>query len=70
MSINNRLNAIGILLMVYLSACSSVFAKNQEEALDLSVEDLLNVKVTSVAKKVQALNDAPAAIFVISNEDI
>jgi iron complex outermembrane receptor protein len=56
--------------MVYLSACSSVLAKDQEEALDLSVEDLLNVKVTSVAKKVQALNDAPAAIFVISNEDI
>ncbi len=45
-------------------------AEEQNEALNLSVEDLLNVEVTSVAKKAQALNDAPAAAFVISNEDI
>ena len=36
----------------------------------MSVEELLNTKVTSVAKKAQSLNDAPAAAFVISNEDI
>jgi len=34
------------------------------------VEDLLNVEVTSVAKKAQSLNDAPSAAFVISNDDI
>lgn len=45
-------------------------ADEQNEALNLSVEDLLNVEVTSVAKKAQSLNDAAAAIFVISNEDI
>lgn len=45
-------------------------AEEQHSAFDLSVEDLLNVEVTSVAKKAQSLNDAPAAIFVISNEDI
>ncbi|TAN66562.1 MAG: TonB-dependent receptor [Methylobacter sp.] len=45
-------------------------AEEQNEALNLSVEDLLNVEVTSVAKKAQSLNDAPAAAFVISNEDI
>jgi len=37
---------------------------------DMSVEDLLQVQVTSAAKKSQSLNDAAAAIFVISNEDI
>ncbi|MCK9606844.1 MAG: TonB-dependent receptor [Methylomonas sp.] len=47
-----------------------VGAEEQNEALNLSVEDLLNVEVTSVAKKAQSLNDAAAAIFVISNEDI
>jgi iron complex outermembrane receptor protein len=45
-------------------------ADKQIDATDLSVEDLLNVEVTSVAKKVQSLNDAAAAVFVISNEDI
>jgi iron complex outermembrane recepter protein len=48
----------------------SVNAEEPNPALDLSVEDLLNVQVTSVAKKAQSLNDAPAAVFVISNEDI
>jgi iron complex outermembrane receptor protein len=45
-------------------------ADKQIDATDLSVEDLLNVEVTSVAKKAQSLNDAAAAVFVISNEDI
>lgn len=41
-----------------------------EEVLDLNIEELVNIKVTSVSKKVQSLSDAPAAIFVISHEDI
>ncbi|GAB6141433.1 TonB-dependent receptor plug domain-containing protein [Methylosoma difficile] len=45
-------------------------AADKNEALDMSVEDLLNVEVTSVSKKAQALNNAPAAVFVISGEDI
>jgi iron complex outermembrane receptor protein len=46
--------------------------KNAEtpDVLDLNIEDLVNVKVTSVSKKAQALSDAPAAIFVISHDDI
>jgi iron complex outermembrane recepter protein len=58
------------LTLVCLSLSTLVYAEDKNEALDLSVEDLLNVKVTSVAKKAQSLNDAPAAAFVISNEDI
>ena len=37
---------------------------------DLSLEDLVNVKVTSVSKQEEKLNDAAAAIFVLSNGDI
>lgn len=48
----------------------SLNAEEQSKVFDLSVEDLLNVEVTSVAKKAQSLNDAPAAAFVITNEDI
>lgn len=36
----------------------------------LSLEDLLGIEVTSVAKKRERLSDAAAAIFVITNEDI
>lgn len=35
-----------------------------------SIEDLMNVEVTSVSKKEQKLSRTPAAIFVISQEDI
>jgi iron complex outermembrane receptor protein len=69
--INNKKVAIYYyLLLAVLCFSPLVSAEEQNEALDLSVEDLLNVEVTSVAKKAQALNDAPAAAFVISNEDI
>ena len=62
-------------ILFYLSITSLCFsplvdADEQNEVLNLSVEDLLNVEVTSVSKKAQSLNDAPAAVFVISNEDI
>ncbi|PPD03083.1 MAG: TonB-dependent receptor [Methylobacter sp.] len=53
-----------------LLASTQTFAADSEKVLNLSVEELLNVKVTSVSKKAQALNDAAAAVFVISNEDI
>ncbi len=36
----------------------------------MSIEDLMDIKVTSVSKKVQNLSDSAAAIFVITNEDL
>src|ERR1043165_7460694 len=36
----------------------------------LSLEDLMNVQVTSVSKRVQRIADAPAAVFVITQDDI
>jgi iron complex outermembrane recepter protein len=36
----------------------------------LSLEDLANVEVTSVSKAAQALSGAPAAIYVITREEI
>lgn len=37
---------------------------------ELSIEELVNLQVTSVSKKEQRLGDAPAAVFVLSNDDI
>jgi iron complex outermembrane recepter protein len=37
---------------------------------DFSLEDLINIKVTSVSKKEERLNDAAAAVFVLSNDDL
>jgi iron complex outermembrane receptor protein len=51
-------------------SCGSIALSDQNELVDLSVEDLLNIEVISVAKKAKSLNDSPAAIFVITQDDI
>ena len=38
--------------------------------MDLSIEELLNEKVTSVSKKATKLSESPAAVSVITQEDI
>lgn len=46
-------------------------AWSQEDDLtELSLEELLNVEVTSVSKKAEKRTEAAAAIFVLTNEDI
>jgi len=42
----------------------------QQQLLQLNLEDLFNLEVTSVAKKTQRLSHSAAAIFVITQEDI
>jgi iron complex outermembrane receptor protein len=37
---------------------------------DLSLEQLSNVEITSVSRRSERLSDAPASIYVISNDDI
>ena len=37
---------------------------------ELSLEQLVNIRVTSVSKKETSLNDSPAAIYVVTPEDI
>src|SRR3989475_3067640 len=49
---------------------ASALAQNLTDVTAMSVEDLMNVQVTSVSKRSQKLADAAAAIFVITQEDI
>src|SRR6266849_1318141 len=44
--------------------------QNPADLTDRSLEDLMNIEVTSVSKKGQKLSHTAAAIFVISQEDI
>ncbi len=45
-------------------------AQSLEDLQSLSVADLANLDVTSVSKSAQSLSDAPAAIYVISHDEI
>ena len=57
-------------LSLFFFISISTAHSDQDELVNLSVEDLLNVEVISVAKKAKSLNDSPAAIYVISQDDI
>jgi iron complex outermembrane receptor protein len=45
-------------------------AMTTQDLVELSLQELGNVKITSVSKKPERLADAPASIYVISREDI
>ena len=45
-------------------------AGNATDLTQLSLEDLMNVQVTSVSKQAQKISDAPAAVTVIGQDDI
>jgi iron complex outermembrane receptor protein len=65
------MRALACELMLALSAIIAAQAQSaQTDLTALNIEDLMNVDVTSAGKKQQKLSNVPAAIFVISREDI
>lgn len=50
--------------------CGQAAQADDRDLTDLSLEELLTIEVTSVAKKRQRVEDSAAAVFVISSEDI
>lgn len=60
----------GFYLGYLLFFSATLNARENQDLLGFSIEELLNVTVTSVSKKAQTLNNAPAAIFVITSNDI
>ena len=55
---------IGLLLTTAILS-----AQDFPDVTKISLEDLMNVKVTSVSKREQKLGEAPAAVFVITQDD-
>ena len=51
-------------------AAASAQAQSIEDLRDLSLDELANVNISSVSKTNEALADAPAAVFVITHDDI
>lgn len=61
--------AAAALSLIHGSAGAMVVAQASHLA-DLTLEQLSNVEVTSVSGRAESLQDAPASIYVITNEDI
>jgi len=49
---------------------SSTAANSNVDLLDLSIEDLLKLEITSASKKARRITTTPAAVFVITQDDI
>ena len=58
------------LLTSSVSVSQDAVTPSTHNLADLSLEELMNVPVTSVSKKETKLNDSPAAISVITPDDI
>jgi len=65
----SRFAALAV-VVVLLSAPTPAQNSNPPDLTQMSLEDLLNIQVTSVSKKEQTLSKAAAAVFVITQEDI
>jgi iron complex outermembrane receptor protein len=65
-----RALAGGFVVAVMLVQPRAGYAQTVEQLRDLSIEQLGDVQVTSVSKSPESLSDAPAAIYVITHNDI
>lgn len=66
-----RLLLVGALAILLVGTASAQAPDdNFPDVTAISLEDLMNLKVTSVSKRTQKLADAAAAVFVITQEDI
>jgi iron complex outermembrane receptor protein len=59
-----------VLTILALLLVATAPAQNAIDVTKMSVEDLMNMQVTSVSKRTQKVADAAAAIFVLTQEDI
>jgi iron complex outermembrane receptor protein len=65
-----RLFLLGCLWAFLAVSMSAQTAQNMPDVTAITLEDLMNLQVTSVSKRAQKLADAAAAIFVITQDDI
>ncbi|MFC5513013.1 TonB-dependent receptor plug domain-containing protein [Massilia jejuensis] len=65
-----RLRALVVPLAAALASHAQAGDPQAADFADLSIEELANIQVTSVSKKPEHLQDAPASVFVIGGDDI
>ena len=64
------LAALAFAIVGFVTPADSASAQSVEQLRDLSIEQLANIEISSVSKSAEPLSDAPAAIYVISHDDI
>jgi iron complex outermembrane recepter protein len=70
MACAGRMLLAGILAVCPIANVSAAGPQSVPDVTSMSLEDLMNMQVTSVSKRSQKVADAAAAVFVITQEDI
>jgi iron complex outermembrane recepter protein len=70
MACTGRMLLAGMLAVCPLANVSAAGPQSVPDVTSMSLEDLMNMQVTSVSKRSQKVADAAAAVFVITQEDI
>jgi iron complex outermembrane receptor protein len=65
-----RPTVLAAILLAGAASSASAAGPDASTIADLSLEELANIRVTSVSKRAEALADAAASVFVITAEDI
>ena len=57
-------------LFLLLALPAMIIAQGTEELMELSLDDLLNMEITTASKSAEKLSDAPGVISVLSQDDL
>lgn len=63
-------NIIYLLLLLSVFSINTVAGVLGSDLTELSIEELMNIEITSASKKEESLFDTPSAVYVITSEDI
>jgi len=66
----NQFLSILLLATTAVRADSTADTNSIQSLKRMSLDDLMNVEITSVSKKEEKLSEAPAAVYVLTQEDI
>jgi len=70
MSVKEKLKIFYAGLLISTIFFSTLQAEEIESLTDLSIEDLMNIEVTTASKKSEKISDAPGVMTVITEQDI
>ena len=64
----NILFLVSLIIFVYKGKCSA--SQKATDLTELTLEELMNIEITSVSRKPEKLSDAASAVYVVTQEEI